>query len=66
MRYWEAYVLGTLGLILVVAAIATQVVALVNDRPWTAALYSVGVIAGALMYRWGYRILARSGDSAPG
>ena len=59
MERWDAYVLGAFGIIIAVTSIAFQVVALVSGLTWTALPYSLGVVAGALLYRWGFRIASR-------
>jgi hypothetical protein len=59
MERWDAYVLGAFGMIVVVAAIALQVAALIAGETSTALLSSLGVVGGALLFRWGYRIASR-------
>jgi hypothetical protein len=59
MERWEAYALGVLGILLVVASLTLQVIAVATGAPWSALPLALGVIIGALLYRAGYRVLSR-------
>lgn len=60
MKHWESYVLGAIGITIAVPSLAAQIIVIADDRPWTAALYSIGVVVGALLYRAGYQLRRRS------
>lgn len=55
----EAYILGTVGLLLALGSLVGQVLALAAGQMRSAILLTVGVVLGALLYRAGYRLLSR-------
>ncbi|HEX6332535.1 MAG TPA: hypothetical protein VF129_14795 [Actinomycetota bacterium] len=55
----EAYILGTVGLLLALGSLLGQVLALAVGQMRSAILLTVGVVLGALPYRAGYRLLSR-------
>lgn len=55
----EAYILGTVGLLLALGSLLGQVLALAVGQMRSAILLTVGVVLGALLYRAGYRLLSR-------
>jgi hypothetical protein len=59
VEHWESYVLGAFGILLAIASLVFQIVALALGRPWSALLYTIGVVAGAFLYRTGYRQLSQ-------
>ena len=55
----EAFILGTVGLLLALGSLVGQVLALAVGQLQSAMLLTVGVVLGAVLYRAGYRLLSR-------
>jgi hypothetical protein len=56
---WESYVLGAFGILLMVGSLALQIAALATGRVSWALLLTLGVVAGAVLYRAGFRLLSQ-------
>jgi hypothetical protein len=59
MERWEGYLLGAFGLALALGSIGVQIAAFAADRTGLALAATLGVLGGALLYRTGYRGIAR-------
>lgn len=58
VEHWESYVLGAFGILIAGGSLALQVAALATGRMSLALLLILGVVAGPVLYRAGFRLLS--------